>query len=72
MGYDTYFTIRMEGSDEDKAKAIKEFRKLYDPGFFIEDCKTDEDALSSLLREVFKMGQTHVGDDGKVGPYHLA
>lgn len=48
MGYDTYFTIRMEGSDEDKAKAIKEFRKLYDTGFFIEHCKTDQEALSTL------------------------
>ena len=48
MGYDTYFTIRMEGPEKAKSKVIKEFRKLDTPGFFIQNKKTDEEALSRL------------------------
>lgn len=48
MGYDTYFTIRMEGPEEAKSKVIKEFRKMDTPGFFIQHAKDDYEAQETL------------------------
>lgn len=63
MGYNTHFTISMEGSDEAKAKAIAELRKIYQgPGFIIEEVTDDKKALN-LLEYGFEAHWYDFGED---------